>query len=113
MVTVRSQGETGRRTLFPIPLKIRTSLTAIGGAISGHPTELYGRCDLRRASGGPRAKAPSYCCKMNFPHRDTRVTTFCTYPEPRPIKGKGKQFVAVRLGWQRKDLPEIKKSSAS
>jgi hypothetical protein len=25
-----------------------------------------------------------------------------------PIKGRGKQFVAVRLGWQRKALPEIK-----
>jgi hypothetical protein len=22
--------------------------------------------------------------QMGFPHRDTRVTTFCTYPEPRP-----------------------------
>jgi hypothetical protein len=49
----------------PIPLKIRTSLTAIGVALpDARPN--YGRCDLRLASGGPWIKAPSYCCKWAF-----------------------------------------------
>ena len=73
----------GRRRLFPIPLKIRTSLTAIGGAISGHPTELWA-AGLKPGLWRSLGQRSKLLLQMSFSHRDARVTTFYTYPEPRP-----------------------------
>ena len=71
----------GRRTLFPIPLKTRAFLVAIGGSISGHSDEL------------PKAGWwPDYWARLNrnpkalmyniFLPSKTLVATFYTYPEP-------------------------------
>jgi nucleoside diphosphate kinase len=68
--------------------------------------------EFRSFLGVPAGKLNSWINFKNFAitpavNEVTLMSDFIVAVEP--VKGKGKQFVAIRLGWQRKDLPEIRK----